>query len=76
MRGSIAIFKISKSKYRNATIFFKTRKHPLRGYFLGVLKHTTAWDQLQGGDETLKCGFKIIYTRLNFVLPGTGIKIA
>ena len=31
-------------------------------YFLGVLTHTTAWDQLQGGDETLKCGFKIKYT--------------
>ena len=22
-----------------------TRKYPLRGYFLGVLTHTTAWDR-------------------------------
>ena len=28
----------------------KTRKYPLRGYFLGVLTHTTAWDRLWGGD--------------------------
>ena len=27
-----------------------TRKYPLRGYILGVLTHTTAWDQLWGGD--------------------------
>ena len=27
----------------------KTRKYPLRGYFLGVLAHTTAWDQHGGG---------------------------
>ena len=39
-----------------------TRKCPLREYILGVLTHTIAWDQLQGGDETLKCGFKIKYT--------------
>ena len=30
-----------------------TRKYPLRGYFLGVLTHTTAWDQHWGRDETL-----------------------
>ena len=30
-----------------------TRKYPLCGYILGVLKHTTAWDQNWGGDETL-----------------------
>ena len=29
-----------------------TRKYPLRGYFLGVLTHTTAWDQLWGGEQT------------------------
>ena len=23
---------------------YDTRKYPLRGYFLGVLTHTTAWD--------------------------------
>ena len=31
-----------------------TRKYPLRGYVLGVLTHTTAWDRNWGGDETLK----------------------
>ena len=31
-----------------------TRKCRLCGYILGVLTHTTAWDQLWGGDETLK----------------------
>ena len=31
-----------------------TRKYSLRGYILGVLTQTTAWDQLWGGDETLK----------------------
>ena len=30
------------------------RKHSLRGYILGVLRHTTAWDRYWGGDETLK----------------------
>ena len=29
--------------------FLITRKYPLRGYFLGVLTHTTAWDQTLGG---------------------------
>ena len=32
----------------------KTRKYPLRGYILGVLTHTTAWDRHWEGDETLK----------------------
>ena len=27
----------------------KTRKYPLRGYILGVLTHTAAWDGLWGG---------------------------
>ena len=31
-----------------------TRKYPLRGYILGVLTHTTAWDRNWGVDETLK----------------------
>ena len=35
------------------TTSFITRKYPLRGYILGVLTHTTALDQLWGGDETL-----------------------
>ena len=34
--------------------YIYTRKYPLRGYILGVLTHTTAWDQHWGGDETLK----------------------
>ena len=38
-----------------------TRKYLLREYILGVLTHTTAWDQHWGGDKTLKCGFKINY---------------
>ena len=33
---------------------FITRKYPLRVYILGVLTHTTTWDQHWGGDETLK----------------------
>ena len=37
----------------------------LVGHTVGVLTHTTAWDQLQGDDETLKCGFKIKYTSMN-----------
>ena len=31
-----------------------TKKCPLRGYILGVLTHTTAWDRLWGGNDTLK----------------------
>ena len=31
-----------------------TRKYPLRRYILGVLTHTTAWDQLLGGDVFLR----------------------
>ena len=34
-------------------------KYPLHGYILGVLTHTTAWDRLWGGDETLKSGIAI-----------------
>ena len=34
-----------------------TRKYPLRGYILGVLIHTTAWDRLWGGDGTLAMWF-------------------
>ena len=42
-------------------VYDYTRKYPLRGYILGVLTHKTALDQHWGGDETLKCGFKIDY---------------
>ena len=31
-----------------------TRKYPVHGYILSVLAHTTAWDRLWKGDETLK----------------------
>ena len=34
--------------------FIMTRKYSLRGYILGVLTYTTTWDQLWGGDDTLK----------------------
>ena len=27
-------------------VIYNTRKYPLRGYILGVLTHTTAWDPL------------------------------
>ena len=36
-----------KSSLKNSKftlITFNTRKYQLRGYFLGVLTHTTAWD--------------------------------
>ena len=36
-------------------LLYDTRKYPLRGYFLGVLTHTTAWDRLWGGDIFLHC---------------------
>ena len=32
---------------------------PLCGNILGVLTHTTAWDQNWGGNETLRCRFMI-----------------
>ena len=38
--------------YKKCTLAF-TRKYPLRGYILGVLTHTTAWDRHWRGDETL-----------------------
>ena len=47
-----------------------TRKYPLRGYFLGVLTHTTAWDRLWRGDETLNC---VVYTWLGFALPSNAV---
>ena len=46
---------ISVLRFKNiVSLYIITRKYPLRGYFLGVLTHTTAWDRLWGGDETLK----------------------
>ena len=40
-------------KFTSKTQFYLTRKYPLRGYILGVLTHTTAWDRHWRGDETL-----------------------
>ena len=49
--------------YENAILFLQkyhnTRKYPLRGYFLGVLTHTTAWDRLWRGDETERLVLKV-----------------
>ena len=49
--------------YVKTVIFlFDTRKYPLRGYILGVLTHTTAWDRLWGGNVSLrlyKCSFAL-----------------
>ena len=39
-----------KNYQREESTFELTRKYPLRGYLLGVLTHTTAWDRLWGGD--------------------------
>ena len=46
-----------KLEFSNFLNIFFTRKSPLRGYFLGVLTHTTALDRLWGGDETLTMWF-------------------
>ena len=47
-----------------------TRKYPLRGYFLGVLAHTTALDRLWRGDKTLNF---VEYTKLGFALPRNAV---
>ena len=50
------------SKIEQTLRYNETRNYPLRGYILGVLAHTTALDQLWGGDAF----FKIVYrTRAN-----------
>ena len=36
--------KIEQGVQQMLWILMITRKYPLRGYFLGVLTHTTAWD--------------------------------
>ena len=54
--GSSSILKSNRGNFsgqRPTEIFF-TRKYPLRGYILGVLMHTTAWDRLWGGDVFLR----------------------
>ena len=35
---------------RRTNIIVETRKHPLREYILGILRHTTARDRVWGGD--------------------------
>ena len=35
----------------------------LGGYILGVLTHTTAWDQLWGGDETERLVLKLYVSK-------------
>ena len=42
------------SKYPENDFLGITRKYPLRGYILGVLTNTTAWDPLWGGDVSLR----------------------
>ena len=39
-----------------------TRKYLLRGYILGTVTHTTAWDQHWGDNETLKWVLTLFHT--------------
>ena len=50
--------------------YISTRKYPLRGYILGVLTHTTAWDRIGWVMELCPWGFKIDYTHLGFASAG------
>ena len=54
--GKLQIFKASSHKKVHFLVtillLYLTRKYPLRGYFLGVLTHTTAWNRLWGGEQT------------------------
>ena len=43
----------AQSVFDLISLYVSTRKYPLRGYILGVLTHTTAWDRYWRGDETL-----------------------
>ena len=46
---------MSMQNQKGKNVFMiKTRKCPLRGYFLGVVTHTNVWDQLWGGDVFLR----------------------
>ena len=59
-KGSYIIFTFRTENSHSSFIFGwklisrHTRKCPLRKYILGVLTHTTAWDQFWRDDETLK----------------------
>ena len=56
-QGLLEMCKSCKKLMGNKSILMHTRKYPLRGYILGVLTHTTAWDRLWGGDGTLTMWF-------------------
>ena len=60
--ASIIIKPLKGSQRKEVTIFILKQ---VKAYnllvLLGVAMHITAWDQLFWGDETLKCGFEIIY---------------
>ena len=43
----------------DSLFFVLTRKYPLRGYFLGVLTHTTAWDRLGEVSKLSSLGLKL-----------------
>ena len=43
----------SQDQVKSNMLYKCTRKYPLRGYILGVLTHTTAWDRHWGVDKTL-----------------------
>ena len=52
----MAIFEMLMSSIRHllrGNLLCITRKYLLRGYILGVLTHTTAWDRLWGDDVFL-----------------------
>ena len=49
----LSSLQFSDLNVENGAEIVKTRKYPLRGYFLSVLTHTTALDRHWGGDETL-----------------------
>ena len=51
------VSRIILAVFRVSTYFFITRKYPLRGYILGVLLHTTAWDRIWRGYGTLTMWF-------------------
>ena len=48
-------YKYYANKMNEANKICISRKYPLRGYFLVVLTHTTAWDLLWGGDVFKDC---------------------
>ena len=50
----ISLLLFQMVQVRISELFIPTRKYPLLGYTLVVLTHTTAWDQIWGGDETLE----------------------